>query len=143
MARLMSRELIESSIEICNNDPDHLKRAQLLTGKVIIFALDTPDDKDVYVTYTFDKGKCTAYEMDEEDAPSALRDRPFAPLKDGLARVTASYEMFVKLDRGEIDAADAMNSSDYKIEGNMVMLLPLMQAVDSWTKKIREIPKEY
>ena len=64
-------------------------------------------------------------------------------MKDGLVRVVASYETFAQLDRGESEPADAMNSKKYKIEGNMVMLMPLMQAVDSWTRKVRELPKEY
>jgi putative sterol carrier protein len=143
MARFFSRELTEQSIEICNADAEHLERAKLLNGKVILRATDTPDGKDISVTYTFEKGRCTGYDFEEEAAPSTLRDRPFVPLKDGLARVSASYETFVKLDKGELEPADALNSNDYKVEGNMVMLMPLMQAVDSWTRKVREIPKDY
>ena len=45
--------------------------------------------------------------------------------------------------RGDIDPAGALNSPDYKIDGNMIMLLPLMQAVNSWTEKVREIEKTY
>ena len=143
MARMFTKELVEQSIEACNSDPAHLERAKLLTGKVIIAALDTPDNKDVYVTYTFSAGRCSDVNYESADAPSALRERTFKPIKDGLARITAGYQTFVKLDRGEMEPADAINSPDYKIEGNMVMLMPLMQAVDSWTQKVREIEKEY
>lgn len=143
MARLFSRELTEEGIEACNADAAHLERAKLLTGKVVLLAKDTPEGNDVQVAYTFDQGKCTGYDFDEQKAPSALRDTPFTPIKDGIARISAAYDTFVKLDKGEIEPADALNSPDYKIEGNMMMLLPLMQAVTSWTDKVRELPKEY
>ncbi|MCC6746110.1 MAG: hypothetical protein IT371_00540 [Deltaproteobacteria bacterium] len=143
MARMFTREAITEGLEACNTDPAHLERAKLMSGTVVLRALDTPDGKDVLVTYTFDKGRCTKWVFEEEPAPSALRNRPFVPMKDGLARVTAAYQTFVKLDKGEMEPADAMNSPDYKIEANMMMILPLMQAVDSWNRKIRSIPKEY
>ena len=143
MARFFTRELTEQSIDFCNADAAHLERAKLLNGKMILCALDTPDKQDVFVTYTFKAGRCIEFKYETEAAPSALRKRPFVPFKDGVARVTASYTTFAKLDKGELEPADAMNSKDYKIEGNMIMLMPLMQAVDSWTKKVREIPKEY
>jgi putative sterol carrier protein len=143
MARMFTKELIDTNIATCNGDPELLEKSKLLTGKVVMCALDTPDGKDVSVAYTFDQGKCTHYDFDEKDAPSALRDAPFRPMVDGLARITATYETFVKLDKGEIEPAEALNAPDYKIDGNMVMLMPLMQAVTAWTEKIRGIPKEY
>jgi hypothetical protein len=143
MARYFSREGIQESIDLINRDADHLEAAKLLTGKLILRALDAPDGKDILVTYTFDKGRCVDWVYEDAQSPSALRERRFVPLKDGIARVTASYATFVKLDRGQMDPADAIGSADYKIEGSMLMILPLMQAVDSWNRKVRSIPKEY
>ena len=143
MARMFTREAVEEGIKVCNEDAAHLERAKLLSGIVVLRAYDTPDGKDVAVTYTFEQGRCVDYDFQEADAPSVLREDPFVPMKDGLARITASYATFVALDKGEMDPADALNSPDYKIEGNMMMLLPLMQAVNSWTEKVRELPKTY
>jgi putative sterol carrier protein len=143
MARMFTRELIDESIEACNNDAAHLERAKLLTGKVILRALDAPGGTDVSVTYTFAAGKCSGYDFVEEPSPASFRDKPFKAMIDGLTRITAGYGTFVKLDKGEIEPAAALNSPDYKVEGNMVMLMPLMQAVTSWTEKVRAIPKEY
>lgn len=143
MARYFSREGIEQSIEKCNADAAHLERAKLLTGKFVLRVLDTPDSKDLVVTYTFDKGRCVDWKYEEAPAPSRLRQRPFRPMVDGLARVTARYDTFVKLDKGEMEPPDALKSPDYQIDGNTLMLMPLMQAVDSWNRKVREIPKEY
>jgi hypothetical protein len=143
MHRYFTREAIAESIEQINSDPQHLEAAKLLTGKFMLRVLDTPDGKDLIVTYTFAKGRCTDWKYEEAPAPSALRTKAFKPMVEGLARVTAKYSTFVKLDKGEMDPADAMKSPDYSIEGPMLMLMPLMQAVDSWNRRVRAIPKTY
>ncbi len=143
MARYFSREGVEESVQVINNDPTHLRKAVNLTGVMVLRALDDPDGNDLYVTYTFDKGRCTDWVYEAEPAPSALRDRHFTPMKDGITRVTAAYATFVKLDTGEMDPPDAIDSPDYKIEGSMLMILPLLQAVDSWNKTVRTIEKTY
>jgi hypothetical protein len=143
MARYFSREGAEESIGIINNNAQHLEAAKLLTGKVALRALDTPDGKDVLVTYTFDKGRIVDYVYEAEPAPSKLRDRPFKPMVDGLVRVTANYSTFVKLDTGEMETADTVDSPDYTIEANMLLVMPLMQSFDSWNRVVRGIDKEY
>ena len=143
MARYFSREAIIESLEKINNDRAHLEKAKLLTGKFVLRVLDAPDHKDLLVTFTFDKGRCVDWKYEEAAAPSKLRERPFRPMVDGLGRVTAQYATFVKLDKGEMDPADAINSPDYALEGNKLMLMPLLQAVDSWNRRVRAIPKTY
>jgi putative sterol carrier protein len=144
MARLWSRELVEQVIIDLNSDPQHLQLAQLLSGKVVMRVLDDPDGQDIYASFTFKQGRCVDHSYQAEPAPSKeLRERPFKPMVDGLVRITAQYATFVKLDKGEMEPADAITSPDYKIEGNMVMLMPYMQAVDSWNRKARKMPKEY
>jgi hypothetical protein len=143
MARMFTRELTEEVVTICNGDAEHLDKAKLLNGAFVLVAHDTPDSTDVCLLYKFTNGHIDSYEFEEEDAPSSFRDRTFRPMVDGLARVSASYETFVKLDKGEIEVADALSSSDYKIDGNMMMLMPLMQAMESFSGKVRALAKEY
>lgn len=143
MARLFTRELTEKGIAACNGDAAHLERAKLLSGVIILRALDTPDGTDVQISYTFDKGRCIGHAFAEEPAPAAFRDRRFVPLKDGVARATAAYTTWVRLDKGEIEPADALESPDYRIEANMLLLMPLLQSVNSWTAKVRALAKEY
>jgi hypothetical protein len=144
MARYFSREGTAESIEACNSDKEHLERAKLLTGKFVLRVYDTPDGKDLICTYTFEKGRCTDWKYEDGPAPSkAIRERKFRPMVDGLGRVTAKYATFVKLDKGEMEPADVLKSPDYQLEGNTIMLMPLMQAIDSWNRKVRSIPKEY
>jgi hypothetical protein len=143
MYRYLSRDGIQQAISIINEDPEHLQAAKLLTGKFLMRVLDAPEGKDVNVTYVFEKGRCVEWLYEDAPAPSPLRERPFKALKDGIARVTAKYDMLVKLDKGELEISDAFRSPDYIIEGSMLMLVPLLQAVDSWNRKTRSIPKEY
>jgi len=144
MARYFSREGIKESMEIINQDRAHLEAAKLLTGKVALRVLNTPDAKDLIVTYSFEKGRCVDWVYEEAPSPAReLRERRFRPVKDGLARVTANYATFVKLDKGEMEPADAVKSPDYQIEGSMLMIMPLMQAVDSWNRMVRKVPKTY
>lgn len=144
MARFWSKESVQETIDVMNQDQEHLKLAKNLSGKVVIRVLDDPDGNDIYAGFAFKNGKCVDWTYEAEPAPARkLRDRPFKPLVDGLARVTANYQTFVKLDKGEMETADTVDSPDYKIEGNMVMLMPMMQAVDSWNRKARSVPKEY
>jgi len=143
MARYMTREAVEESVAKLNSDPEHLEAAKLLTGRFYLRVLDDPDGNDVLLGFDFEKGKCINWTHESAPAPSTIRRRPFQPMKDGISRVTANYQTFVKLDKGEMEPADAINSSDYQIEGSMLILMPLMQAVDSWNRKVRSIPKTY
>jgi hypothetical protein len=143
MDRMFSRELTERAIVACNEDREHLQRAQLLTGRVILRALDAPDGNDVQISYDFERGRCTAHRFDEAPAPAAFRSTRFTVLRDGLVRITALYETWARLDRGELEPEDALHSPDYKLDGNLALLVPLTQAVNSWTAKIRALPKSY
>lgn len=143
MDRMFSRELTERAIVACNEDREHLQRAQLLTGRVILRALDAPDGNDVQISYDFQRGRCTAHRFDEAPAPAAFRSTRFTVLRDGLVRITALYETWARLDRGELEPEDALHSPDYKLDGNLALLVPLTQAVNSWTAKIRALPKSY
>jgi len=143
MARFWSKESVQQTIDVMNVDKEHLALAKNLSGKMLIRVLDDPDGMDIVACFTFERGRCVDWTYEAEPAPSGLRDRPFRPMVDGLARVTANYATFAKLDKGEMEVPDTVNSKDYKIEGNMLMLMPYMQAVDSWNRRARSVPKEY
>jgi hypothetical protein len=143
MARFWSEESVKQTIDTLNDDQEHLALAKNLSGKVVIRVLDDPAGQDIHARFTFEKGKCVDWTYEAEPAPSSLRDRAFKPMVDGLARITANYETFVKLDKGEMETPDTVDSPDYTIEGHKLMLMPYMQAVDSWNRKARAVPKEY
>lgn len=143
MARLFTREFIEEGIAQCNADPQLLQLAALLSGRVVLRALDTPDSTDVQVAYVFERGRCESFQFNEAPAPSSLRQSPFAPLVDGLMRITATYQDWVAVDRGDIEPEDALQAKSYRVEAKLIMLLPLMQAINAWTGKVRSLPKQY
>ena len=143
MARYFSREGVEQAIDVINNNSEHLEKAKLLTGKVALRVFDDPAGKDILVSYTFDKGRILDHTYEAEDAPSSLRNRVFKPMVDGLMRLTAKYSTFVKLDTAEMAPSDTVDSPDYEIEGNMLMIMPLMQSFDSWNRVVRGIEKTY
>lgn len=143
MHRFYSKALIEEAVEQCNGDAALQAISKMLNGHIVFRAFDDPDGKDITVRYEFDKGKCTHFDYQSDDAPSPDRDRKFSAPKDGVLRISSSYETFAKLDRGEMEPADAINSPDYKIDGNILMLLPLMKAINGWSDKLRNIPKTY
>lgn len=141
--RLFSKELTEHGIQECNADAAHVARAALLTGRVVVRALNAPDGKDVQIAYLFDKGRCAEFEFEEGDTPAVFRETPFSSPQDGVVRVTATYDTWVKLDKGETTPAEALRSSDYQVEGNLLLLMPLSQAINSWTAKVQSLPKSY
>jgi hypothetical protein len=143
MARFWSEASVKQTIDTLNDDQEHLALAQNLSGKVVIRVLDDPEGQDICAHFTFEKGTCVDWTYETEPAPSSLRDRAFKPMVDGLARITANYETYVKLDKGEMETPDTVDSPDYNIEGHKLMLMPYMQAVDSWNRKARAVPKEY
>ena len=143
MERFWSEASVRETVDALNVDREHLELAANLSGTMVIRVLDDPDGQDIHACFRFDKGRCVDWTYEAAPAPSALRERPFKPMVDGLARVTANYDTFVKLDRGEIEVPDTVDSPDYSIEGNMLMLMPYMQAVDSWNRRARAVPKRY
>jgi len=143
MHRFYSRALIEEAVEQCNADSALQAISKMLNGKVVFRAYDDPDGKDITVCYEFDKGQCVGFDYNSADAPSSGRSVKFVAPRDGMLRITSSYETFAKLDRGEIEPADALNSPDYKIDGSVLMLLPLMKAINGWSEKLQKMPKTY
>jgi putative sterol carrier protein len=54
-----------------------------------------------------------------------MREEPVD--KDALmARATATYDVWVRMDKGEMGAAEALASPDYQIEGSMMQIMSNM-----------------
>jgi hypothetical protein len=54
-----------------------------------------------------------------------------------------TYEKAARLNRGEITVQRALSSPDYKIEGNMSLIMAMMKAFQAWNLIASEIPVEY
>ena len=76
-----------------------------------------------------------------EDAPSAIRNEPFK--KGLLARTTAPYDFWVKLDKGEVGVIDVIMSPDYRLEGPKLKVLRYIKAFNRMGDVAKDLPKRY
>lgn len=54
-----------------------------------------------------------------------------------------TYDKAARLNRGEITVQRALSSPDYKIEGNMSLVMAMMKSFQAWNLVASEIPVEY
>lgn len=114
--RLWTRVLADELVRLINNDDKMLKFAGKLEDTIQLRCFDTPDGTDVAARYAFNGGKAELLEWLEEPAPAPFRDDTFDK-KNLLARTSAPYSIWVKLDTGEMGVIDAILSPHYKFEG--------------------------
>lgn len=125
-----------------NRDPDFQKAARKFTGVLVMRALDAPETKDVEARYHVDHGKVRV-ETDREDAPSsAIRNRVFDKSRH-FARTTAPYQMWCKLDRGEMNVVQAIAHPDYKVEGPKLKIMTSIGMLNAMAAVAKRLPKKY
>lgn len=114
---------IEAFVEAINDDDRFQEMASSFSETIIFRCLDTPDGEDVEASYTFEDGEIVDVDLWVDDAPSEeLRGEPFKGRK-ALARATAPYALWCRLDRGEIGVMQAMASPDYHVEGSKLRIM--------------------
>ncbi|MCA9636222.1 MAG: hypothetical protein KC420_09375, partial [Myxococcales bacterium] len=125
------------------NRSDRFQRAaKSFSETLILRCLDTPDGKDCTATFTFERGRCVRHTYAEADAPSAMRRQPFDK-GQALARSTAPYELWVRLDRGEINVAQALVSPSYQVEGSKLKIMRHVGVLTAMNAVVAGIPKSY
>jgi len=78
-----------------------------------------------------------------DDAPSeAMRDDPFDS-SEALARATASYDTWTKLDKGEIGVMQALSSPDYTIEGSTIKIMSNIGVFRGMNTVAAQVDKTY
>jgi len=124
--RYWTPEFVERFVEALNNDEEFQDTAGSFSKTVELRCLDTPDGEDISATYTFEDGQVVDVDLWIDDAPSDdMREEPVD--KDALmARATATYDVWVRMDKGEMGAAEALASPDYQIEGSMMQIMSNM-----------------
>lgn len=136
-------EFIEAFVERMNEDEAFQKAARGFSETIVFRCLDHPSGQDVEAAYAFEGGEVASVELWMEDAPSdALREAPFD--KDAaLARATAPYAVWVRLDKGEMTPLGALTSPDYVIEGPKLKIMSNMGVLNGMSAVSRAIPKTY
>mgnify|MGYP006267604905 CR=1 FL=1 len=141
--RYWTPAFVERFVEALNTDPDFQRSAGAFANTIILRCLDTPDGEDVSAAYTFDDGQVVDVNLWIDDAPSeAMRDDPFDS-SEALARATASYDTWTKLDKGEIGVMQALSSPDYTIEGSTIKIMSNIGVFRGMNTVAAQVDKTY
>lgn len=140
--RLWSRTLADVLIAAINGDDKMKSLARKLEETIQLRCLDTPDGTDVAARYGFVGGQAKLVEWVEEPAPAAFRSDTFDK-KTLLARTTAPYSIWVKLDKGEMGVIDAILSPHYKFEGAKLKVLKNIRVFHRVNELSSKIDKVY
>jgi len=125
-----------------NRDPGFQKAARKFQGRVALRCLDTPEGKDVEGIYEIDRGRVTIH-AEFDDAPSsAIRNRPFDKSRL-FARTTAPYDLWVRLDKGEMNVVQAIAHPQYKVEGPKIKIMTNIGVFNTMGDVASRLPKRY
>lgn len=141
--RYWTPEFVEAYVEAINSDEEFQDTAGSFSETVELRCLDTPEDEDVSATYTFDDGEIVDVDLWIDDAPSdEMREEPVD--KDAImVRATAPYDVWVKMDKGEMGSTEAIASPDYQIEGAMMQIMSNMGVFRGMNKVSANVEKSY
>lgn len=136
-------EFIEAFVEAMNEDASFQKAARGFSDTIVFRCLDHPAGEDIEASYRFENGEVEGVELWQEDAPShELRNSPFDK-SDGLARATAPYDVWVKLDKGDMTPLGALTSPDYHVEGPKLKIMANMAVLNGMSAVSKRIDKTY
>ena len=119
--------------EVCRRVNEKLspERMKHITSSMLTVNTSCPDGKDRAVYYEIVDGVVTDVSIREGELPRA----EFA--------ITADYELFSRISRGELKARAALMSGKMKLKGPLVKALRLSPLVDRLNEVIATIPTEY
>ena len=112
----------DAYVRALNESPEFQKATRKFEGRVQFRCLDNPEGDDVVATYTIHRGSVTFDRRAEAAPSSSIRNEAFDK-KALFARTTAPYELWVKLDKGEISVVKAITSPDYRVEGPKLKIM--------------------
>ncbi|MCH8962278.1 MAG: hypothetical protein IH820_13420 [Bacteroidetes bacterium] len=141
--RYWTPAFIEAFVEALNDDPGFEKTAGSFTDTIILRCFDTPDGHDVEAAYAFEDGQVVDVEVWMDEAPCReMRNEPFDK-DEAMARATATYAVWTKLDRGEMSVLEALTSPDYMIEGPKLRLLANINIFNGMNAVAAAVDKTY
>ena len=140
--RYWTQPFMDILVDELNRDPGFQKAARKFRGMVALRCLDTPEGKDVEAVYEIDRGRVTL-NAEFGDAPSStIRDRPFDKSKY-FARTTAPYDLWVRLDKGEMNVVQAIAHPKYKVEGPKIKIMTNIGVFNAMGDVAARLPKAY
>jgi len=143
LPRYWTPEFVERFVDALNSDEEFQNTAGSFSETVELRCLDTPDGDDVSATYRFEDGEVVDVDLWIDEAPSdQMREEP-VDKDEVMARATASYNVWVKMDKGEMGSAEALASPDYQIEGSMMRIMSNMGVFRGMNKVAANVEKTY
>jgi hypothetical protein len=118
------------------------KAAAKMDETIVLRCLDDPDGLDQVVAYRIHAGRIEVVDERTGPAPSPIRNEPF----DGsrfLARTTAPYAFWKRLDAKEIGVLHVITSPEYRLEGPKLKVLRHLKAFTLMGDVASDLPKRY
>ena len=128
--KYLSREWADEVMKRCKKElsPDKMKH---ITSSMLTINTKCPDGKTRAVYYKLVDGVVDKLQVIEGTLPQAE------------FTITADYDMFAKISRGELKARSALMSGKMVLKGNLVKALTLSPTVDRLNEVIAKIPAEF
>ncbi len=141
--RFWSPAFVERFVYRLNRDRDFQEAADSFSETIELRCLATPQGEDVSATYAFEEGTVVHVDLWIDEAPSEqMRNEPFDE-STLLARATAPYDVWVKMDRGELGATEVLASSDYHLEGPKMRIMAHLSIFRGLNKVAADVEKTY
>jgi len=141
--RYWTPAFIQEFVDALNSDSEFKRTAGSFSNTIELRCLDTPEGDDVTAAYTFDDGKVVDVDLWIDDAPSEqMRNTPLDK-STAMARATAPYDVWVKVDTGEMGVTQALTSPDYTIEGSMMRIMANIGVFQGLNKVAASVDKTY
>jgi putative sterol carrier protein len=107
------------------------ERMKHITSSMLTVYTNCPDGKARAIYYNIENGVVTEVSLREGELPKAE------------FTITADYEHFARISRGELKARSALMSGKMKLKGPLVKALRLSPLVDRLNEVIARIPTQY
>ncbi|MEZ4451127.1 MAG: hypothetical protein R3B09_16735 [Nannocystaceae bacterium] len=140
--RYWTQAFIDALAAAFNTHEKFQRAARSFSETLILRCLDTPDGDDCTATFTFEAGRCVRHAFQRERAPSSLRRAPFDK-QAAMARSTAPYALWVRLDRGEMSVPQALISPEYNVEGSKLKIMRHVGVLTSMNAVVASLAKSY
>lgn len=142
LPRYWTTAFTEVYLKAMNANPAFQKAAAKMDETIVLRCLDDPDGLDKVVAYRIHDGRIDVVDEREGKAPSPIRHEPF----DGsrfLARTTAPYAFWKRLDAKEIGVLHVITSPDYRLEGPKLKVLRHLKVFTMMGDVASDMPKRY
>lgn len=141
--RYWTPAFVERFVDALNHDEEFQSTAGGFSNAIELRCFNTPDGEDVSATYTFDEGTVVDVDLWIDEAPSdEMREEP-VDKEAVMARATAPYDVWVRMDKGKMGAAEALASPDYQIEGSMMQIMSNMGVFRGMNAVAADVEKTY